>query len=369
MRLLQCSMTDPLLQKYAHLLVDYSTDVQPGDNVLLNIETPALPFARVLTREVLRAGANPLLRLTYPEFLSDVLELGSDEQFDAEPTFDLTEIRQVDAWIRVSAPANSRELQNADKQLLARRLKRNRPVQNIRVNETRWLGTIFPTPAAAQDAGMSSDEFRDFAFRAMFLYEDDPAAAWRAQHDSQVALVERLSQAAEVHIQGPGTDLKLNVKGRTWQNSAGRRNMPCGEVFTGPLESSAEGVITYDIPSAVNGIEVRDIRLRFVEGQVVEAHAGTGNDLLQAQLATDPGARFLGELGIGTNYNIQRPSMSILYDEKIGGTVHLALGQSYATTGGTNESAIHWDMITDLRGGGSIHLDGEPFQVDGQFVT
>jgi aminopeptidase len=356
-----------MLEKYARLIVGYCTEVQPGDNVSLNVETPALPLARALTREVLRAGANPLLRLTYPEFVSDILELGSDAQFDGEPTFDLNEIRQVDAWIRVSAPDNSRELQNADKTLLARRMKRNRPVQNVRLNETRWLGTIFPTPAGAQDAGMSNDEFREFAYRAMFLYEDDPASAWQAQFDRQVSLVERLSRADEVHIKGPGTDLKLSVKGRKWENSAGKRNMPCGEVFTGPVESSAEGVITYDIPSAVNGVEVRNIRLRFEQGKVVEAHAEKGDDLLQAQLAADPGARYLGELGIGTNYQIQRPSMSILYDEKIGGTVHLALGQSYASTGGVNESAIHWDMITDLRGGGAIYLDGELFQEDGQF--
>jgi aminopeptidase len=356
-----------MLEKYARLIVGYCTEVQPGDNVSLNVETPALPLARALTREVLRAGANPLLRLTYPEFVSDILELGSDAQFDGEPTFDLNEIRQVDAWIRVSAPDNSRELQNADKTLLARRMKRNRPVQNVRLNETRWLGTIFPTPAGAQDAGMSNDEFREFAYRAMFLYEDDPPSAGQAQFDRQVSLVERLSRADEVHIKGPGTDLKLSVKGRKWENSAGKRNMPCGEVFTGPVESSAEGVITYDIPSAVNGVEVRNIRLRFEQGKVVEAHAEKGDDLLQAQLAADPGARYLGELGIGTNYQIQRPSMSILYDEKIGGTVHLALGQSYASTGGVNESAIHWDMITDLRGGGAIYLDGELFQEDGQF--
>lgn len=361
-------MPDPLLEKFAKLLTGYSTRVQPGDNVLINVDSGALPLARALTREVVRAGAEPLLRVTYPEFTSDLLELASDEWLDREPEFALNEIKQIDAWIRVSAPENARQLQNADKVRLNRLMKRGRAVQNIRVNETRWLGTIWPTPAGAQDAGMSTEEFERFAFEAMFLFEDDPAAAWRRQSEEQERLVARLSEADEVRITGNGTDLRLSVKGRTWVNSAGLRNMPCGEVFTGPIEDSAEGVITYDVPSSVNGVEVRNVRLRFEQGRVVEAEAEHGNDLLQAQLASDPGARFLGELGIGTNYRIQRPIKSILYDEKIGGTVHLALGQSYASTGGTNTSSIHWDMITDLRSGGAIYLDGELFQENGRFV-
>ncbi len=361
-------MSDNMLEKFARLITEYSTAVQPGENVLINVDSSALPMARALTREVLKIGAEPLLRVTYPELTSDVLELASDEYLDREPEFALNEIRQIDAWIRVSAPENTRQLQNADKVRLNRLMKRSRAVQNIRVNETRWLGTIMPNAAGAQDAGMSTEEFERFAFDAMFLYEDDPAAAWRRQSAEQERLVERLSQADEVRIKGPGTDLKMSVKGRTWANSAGQRNMPCGEVFTGPIESSAEGVITYDIPSSVNGVEVRNIRLRFEQGQVVEAEAEVGNDLLQAQLDSDPGARYLGELGIGTNYRIQKPIKSILYDEKIGGTVHLALGQSYASTGGTNSSSIHWDMITDLRQGGAIYLDGELFQENGKFT-
>ena len=221
-------MLDPMLAKYARLITEYSTSVQPGDNVLINVDSGALPMARALTREVLKAGAEPLLRVTYPELMSDVLELASDALLDREPEFALNEIRQIDAWIRVSAPENARQLQNADKVKLNRVMKRNRAVQNIRVNDTRWLGTIMPNAAGAQDAGMSTEEFERFSFEAMFLYEDDPAAAWRRQSAEQERLVERLSQADEVHIQGPGTDLKMSVKGRTWVNSAGLRNMPCG---------------------------------------------------------------------------------------------------------------------------------------------
>ncbi len=357
-----------MIEKFARLITGYSTEVKAGDNVLINVDAGALQLGRALVREVLRAGAEPLLRVSYPEQVSDLLELASEEYLASEPTFALNEIDQVDAWIRVSAPENARQLQNADKAKLNRLMKRSRAVQNRRVNNTRWLGTIFPNAAGAQDAGMSTEEFELFAYQAMFLFEDDPAAAWQKQSDDQTRLVDRLSRASEVHIKGNGTDLKLSVKGRTWMNSAGKRNMPCGEVFTGPIEGSAEGVITYDVPSSVSGVEVRNIRLRFEQGQVVEAKAEVGNDLLQAQLNSDPGARYLGELGIGTNYGIQRPIKSILYDEKIGGTVHLALGQSYATTGGTNSSSIHWDMITDLRQGGAIYLDGELFQENGKFT-
>mgnify|MGYP001437977960 CR=1 FL=1 len=360
-------MIDPILEKYARLITEYSTEVKAGDQVLINVDADAMPMARALTREVLKAGAEPHLRIAYPELLLDRLELTSDDVLDSEPALDLSEIRQIDAWIRVGAPTNTRMLQAADKERLARFMKRSRPVQNIRVNETRWLGTLFPNDAQAQDAGMSTDEFRDFAFRAMFLFEDDPAEAWRRQYREQARIVERLSQADEVRIVGNGTDLRLSVKGRTWISSAGRRNMPCGEVFTGPIEDSAEGTITYDVPSSVNGVEVRNIRVRFEKGKAVEATAEVGDDLVQAQLNTDDGARYLGELGIGTNYRIQRPIKSILYDEKIGGTVHLALGQSYAESGGVNNSAIHWDMISDLRKGGAIYLDGELFQENGEF--
>lgn len=362
-------MINQIHEKFARLITEYSTEVQKGDNVLINVDLEAVPLARALVREVLKAGANPLLRMTYPEMTRDVLELAGDDYLNAEPVFELNEIRQIDAWIRVGAPSNSRLLQSADKERLARLMKRSRPVQNIRVNETRWLGTLYPNAAQAQDAGMSTEEFEDFAYRAMFLYEDDPAEAWRRQAREQEAIVERLSRASEVRITGPGTDLKLSVRGRKWVSSAGRRNMPCGEVFTGPVEDSAEGYITYDVPSSVNGVEVRNIRVRFEQGKAVEAEAEVGNDLVQAQLNTDAGARYLGELGIGTNYRIQQPIKSILYDEKIGGTVHLALGQSYRETGGTNESAIHWDMISDLRQGGTIHLDGELFQENGKFLV
>lgn len=360
-------MIHPILEKYARLLTQGCLRVEPGDNVSINLETTAERAARPVVREVLRAGGVPHLRMHYPAWTEDLLELAPDSYFDAEPTLELREIERMQAWLRIGGTANSRALQEADKTRISRLGKRNRPVQNYRVNHTKWCGTLFPTQAGAQDAGMSLDDYERFVFGAMFLYDDDPVAKWAELEDDQARIIERLQEADEVRVVAEGTDLRLSVKGRTWINSAAGHNMPSGEVFTGPIEDSASGVITYTVPSAVNGTLVEGIRLRFEGGRVVEAKAEKGNDLLQSQLSTDEGASYLGELGIGTNYNIQVPTRSILFDEKIGGTVHLALGQSYATTGGRNASAIHWDMICDLRQGGALYLDGELFQENGQF--
>ncbi len=211
---------------------------------------------------------------------------------------------------------------------------------------------------------MSTEAYERFVFGAMFLDDPDPAARWRELGAAQQRLVDRLATARDVHITAPGTDLRLSVAGRSWQNSDGKRNMPSGEVFTSPIENSAEGTIRFDVPSAVKGSVVEGVTLRFEAGKVVEARAERGQDLLDAQLATDPGARFLGELGIGTNPHITVPTLSTLFDEKILGTIHLALGRSYRDTGGLNESAIHWDLVCDLRLGGSITVDGERLSVE-----
>lgn len=210
---------------------------------------------------------------------------------------------------------------------------------------------------------MSDDDYAAFVARALFLDRPDPVAAWRELSSQQQRLVERLARAREVRIEAEDTDLRLRVDGRTWINSDGRRNMPSGEVFTGPLERSANGSICFTVPSSPRGVEVADVRLTFVDGEVTAARAGRGGDYLQAALATDHGARYLGELGIGTNAGIDRATGSILFDEKMAGTVHLALGRSYPETGGTNESALHWDLICDLRAGGRLSVDGEELSV------
>jgi len=359
---------DPLLERFADLLVGYCVEASTGEHVYLSLETPAAELARALVRAVLAAGAEPHLRLTYPEYTEDFISLAGEGVLAGPADVQLAEMRRMDAYIRVHASANSRGSSGLDPARLARVQQRARATNEERVNNTRWVGTLFPTPAAAQDAGMSTDAFERFAFDAMFLYDDDPPARWRELAAYQARIIERLAAAREVRILGDGTDLRLDVTGRTWMNSDGKRNMPSGEVFTGPHERSAEGVITFDVPCTVRGEDVQNVRLTFEDGAVVDARAERGQAVLDAELATDDGARHLGELGIGTNERIQRPSRSVLFDEKIGGTVHLALGRSYPETGGVNESAIHWDLVCDLRRGGSIQLDGEPFQEGGRFL-
>jgi aminopeptidase len=361
-------MIHPFDERFAELLVGYCTRVEPGDRVALHLDTPAEPLARALFRRVLATDAEPILHLSYPEQLLDLIEGAGERYFDSAPTLDRSEIETVGAWIRVRAPSNLRTLQGVDKERHSRYQRRLAPVTRHRIEKVRWVSSLYPTPAAAQEAGMSLDDYRAFVSRALFLDDDDPAARWRELGARQQVLVDRLDQADEVHLLGNGTDLRLRVGGRLWINSDGRRNMPSGEIYTGPIETSAEGTVRFDIPSDVNGARVEGVQLRFERGEVVAAEADQGDGLLQAQLATDAGARRLGEIGIGTNFSIDRPTGSTLYDEKIGGTFHLALGRSYATTGGVNKSTIHWDLISDIRQEGEIRLDGEPFLVNGAFV-
>lgn len=361
-------MIHPVHERYARLLVGYCTSVAPGDRVLVSLDASAMPLGRAVYREVLRAGGEPFLRVSYPEQGADFAELASDTLLASEPALQLAEMRQVQAFIRIVATDNATAMAGLDTSRLAAGDARLAEVNAIRVNDTRWVITLYPTPAAAQAARMSTEAYERFVFGAMFLDDPDPAARWRELGARQQQLVEQLNRARDVHITGPGTDLRLSVAGRSWVNSDGRRNMPSGEVFTSPVEASAQGTIRFGVPSNVRGSIVEGVTLRFEAGRVVEATAERGQDLLDAQLATDDGVRFLGELGIGTNPHITVPTLSTLYDEKILGTIHLALGRSYRETGGVNDSAIHWDLVCDLRGGGEVCVDGEPFVTGGAFV-
>jgi aminopeptidase len=251
---------------------------------------------------------------------------------------------------------------------MARAARARAPLREAAMRR-RWSLTYWPTPASAQQAGMGTGAFAAFVERAVFLDRDDPVRAWGELREFQARLIERLAPAREIRIEADGTDLRLAVEGRTWVNSDGRRNMPSGEVFTGPHEASAEGRIRFTVPSSPRGVVVEGVELELREGRVVSARAERGDAYLQATLDTDAGARRLGELGIGTNFGIDRPVGAILFDEKIGGTVHLALGRSYPETGGSNESAVHWDLICDLRRGGRLSADGETVMEDGRFTA
>jgi aminopeptidase len=351
---------------FAQLLSGYCLDVQPGQQVVVRSTTLAAPLLLALQREILARGGWPLLRTALPGQDESWWAAARDEHLDTFAPADLGEAETTDASLTILASENTTALAGVDPARMARAARARAPIREAAMRR-RWCGTMWPTPAAAQQAGMGTAELEAFVTRALFLDRDDPAAAWGELHDLQARLIERLEGASELRIQAEGTDLRLSVAGRTWVNSDGKRNMPSGEVFTGPIEDSAEGRIRYTIPSSPRGVEVAGIELEFRAGRVVDARADRGQEYLLATLDTDPGARYLGEIGIGTNPGIDRPIGAILFDEKIGGTVHLAVGRSYPETGGTNESAVHWDMICDLRRGGTLSADGEVIQQDGRF--
>ncbi|GGJ25100.1 aminopeptidase [Deinococcus roseus] len=358
-------MLQELAEKQARLLAAYCIHAQENETILIQGSTHALPVLEALHREILQRGARPLLKLEFPYQLAEFVNLASDAVLDALAPGAVQEMEGIAGSIRIDAPMPPRK--GADPARMQRWGKTLNPLGEIR-RQKKWCISLFPTEYAAQSAGMSFEDYQQFVLQAMFLDHADPVQKWGEVRERQTTLIERLSKASEIRILSENTDLTLNVKDRIWANSDGKRNMPSGEVFTGPIETSASGHIFYDLPTLYQGREVQGIHLTFEEGKVVQAHADVGNDVLQAALSTDPGARFLGEIGIGTNYGIQTPSKNILFDEKIGGTVHLAVGSSYPETGGLNKSTIHWDMICDLRSGGEILLDGEVFQRDGVFV-
>jgi aminopeptidase len=352
---------------FARLLCGYCLNAQPGQQVVVRSTTLAAPLLLAVQRELLARDAWPLLRTELPGAAEQWWDAAGERQLDGFAPAELAEAEQVDASLTIQAPENTTALAGVDPARMARAARARAPIREAAMRR-RWCGTLWPTPAGAQRAGMGTAEFADFVSRATFLDRDDPAAAWGELRALQARVIERLSRAGELRIEAEGTDLRLSVAGRTWVNSDGRRNMPSGEVFTGPVEDSAEGRIRFTIPSSPRGVEVAGIELELRAGRVVDARAERGHEYLLATLETDAGARMLGEVGIGTNTGIDRPTGAILFDEKIGGTVHLALGRSYPETGGTNESAVHWDMICDLRGGGRLSADGEVVQRDGVFL-
>ncbi|MBX5440351.1 MAG: aminopeptidase [Solirubrobacteraceae bacterium] len=353
--------------RFADLLAGYCLEVETGQQVLVRSTPLAAPLLLELQRAILERGAWPLLRVDLPGQVEGFYAHARDWQLDEFPELALLEARKANATLSIQAPENTRALTGIDPARMARVARAREPIREQTLRR-RWCTTLWPTQANAQQAGASLAAFETFVSRALFLDQPDPVRSWGELRAFQDELIGRLRTARELRIEAEGTDLRLSVKGRTWVNSDGRRNMPSGEVFTGPLETSANGTITFDVPSGPAGVDVAGVRLRFEDGVVVEARAERGDDHLQRALRTDDGARRLGEIGIGTNFGIDRPVGAILFDEKIGGTVHLALGRSYPETGGRNRSALHWDLICDLRRGGRLTADGEVIQQDGRFV-
>jgi aminopeptidase len=358
----------------AQILVQYSTKVQKGDVCVIQSTTTAEPLVQAVYEEVLRAGGLAVMQLTTEGAASAFYDLASEQQLDwVAPTSQWT-VENADVRIAVMADANSRELSTVDPARQARAQRARKPLMETSMRraaagEHRWALTLFPTHNYAGEAGMSLSAYEDFYYRACLVDDPEPVTAWRRQSDEVNRLAEWIAGREEVRIQGPGTDITLGVAERSWIPCTGEHNMPDGEFFTGPIEDSVNGEVSFSFPATYGGREVAGVRFRFEDGRVVDASATQGEAFLLETLDTDEGARTLGELGIGTNYGIATATKEILLDEKIGGTVHMAIGMAYPESGGKNDSAVHWDMVCDLRQGGSITVDGTELQRDGRFVV
>lgn len=366
---------DSRVEKMADVLVSYSVSIKPRDLVMIHLYEPlAQPLALAIYQRALQAGGNIVFRMA-PTGAEEVFyKYASDEQLDTpDPAFKWL-MENIDVRIALRAPSNTRALTNIDPARLQRAQKANEPISQTfmerqATGELRWVVTQYPTQAAAQDAEMSLSEYEDFVYGAAMVHLDDPVAYWRQKSTQQQRLVDWLKGRERVELRGENIDLVLSIKDRVFINADGKKNFPDGEIFTGPVEDSVRGWVRFTYPAIYNSREVNGVELHFEGGRVVKATAEKGEDFLSAVLDTDEGARYLGEFAIGTNEGIQRFTRNILFDEKIGGTVHMALGAGYPDTGSKNKSAVHWDMICDMRSGGEIVVDGELFYKDGQFTV
>ena len=366
-------MIDPRVERLADVLVSYSTRVGPGDVVLIESSALAAPLVHAVYRRVLEAGGHPHTRVSIEGVAEHLLKNGSDEQLAWLNPTRLEEFERADVRMVFESEVNTRSLTGVDparQAITARARERLRDVQLERAaaGEMRWIVTLFPTNASAQDAEMSLAEYEDFVFGAGLLEHDDPVSEWQRFGERVRRLGEWLGTKEEIRVVSNGTDLTLGVGGRTWIPCDGKENFPDGEVFTAPVETRVDGTIDFTFPAAFQGRVIEGIRLRFYQGEVVEATARRGQPFLEEMLAMDEGARRVGEFAFGLNESIQEFTRNTLFDEKIGGTMHLALGKAYPESGGTNRSALHWDLVCDLRPGSEVYADGELVYRDGQFL-
>ncbi|MBI5598316.1 MAG: aminopeptidase [Deltaproteobacteria bacterium] len=355
-------MADPRVKKLANILVNHSLGVKRGETVLIASSSElAKPLVVEVFREVMEAGGNPLTSVSFEETQNVFYDKADAAQLRNFPKVKDYEAKAIDCFVSIRAPINKKSLSGVDPKKISERSKVLRPIGETIVNKKRWVLCNYPTNALAQEGDMSLAEYEDFLYGATNV-------DWARVKREEMKLKRTLDKGREVRIVGEDTDLRVGIKGRRAIPCFGLRNMPDGEVFLSPVEDSAEGYIYYEMPAIYQSREVTGIRLRFRKGKVVEASADKNEKFLISMLDTDRGGRYLGELGVGVNYGIREFSKDILFDEKIGGTVHLAVGRSYEEAGGKNKSAIHWDMIKDLRKGGALYVDGRCIQRNGRFL-
>jgi len=366
-------MHDPRVEKLADMLVNYSIGIKPGDKAFIEGNHHANPLLAEIYKKVLQAGGYPYLDISMAGWEEIFYKYASDDQINYlhEPIKVLYET--YDANFYIQSDANTSYLSNVDPSRIvlhkqARHKIRSRFFERAARGEMRWVYTLYPTEGHAQNAEMSFDEYSDFVFKACMPDLDDPIGYWKKVSTYQQKLINWLKGKKNVHVTGPDTELSLSIEGRPFTNCDCHLNVPDGEIFCGPVENSINGHVRFSYPAIFQGHEVTEVRLWFEDGKVVKATAGKNEEFLLTTLDTDNGSRHVGEFAIGTNEGITKFTGEILYDEKIGGSFHMALGDSYPESGGLNKSAIHWDMICDLRNGGEITVDGITLHKNGKFV-
>lgn len=366
-------MKDPRIEKYADVLVNYCVNLKKGQLVQIAGSHLATPLIQEVYKKALMIGAHPQTRVILEGLDEIYYKYSSAEQLKYISPLRKYETEKVQAVISIMSPFNTKGLSNVDPKKQAIVQKAGAPLlkrflDREKKKELSWVGCLYPTQASAQDAGMSLTDYEEFVFGACKLDKKDPVAEWKKVSLYNARLIKYLSTRKSIRIVAPDTDLTYSVAGRKWVNCDGSDNFPDGEVFTGPVENSANGHIRFTFPAEYNGRVVEDVRVEFKDGKAIKTTAAKGEDFLNAMLDTDKGARFIGELAIGTNFEITQFTLNTLFDEKIGGTVHMAFGTAYPETGSKNVSGLHWDMVCDLRMDGQLYGDGELFFKNGKFL-
>jgi len=364
---------DNRIKKHAGVLLKYSLDLKKGEKIVIVGDVVTLPLIKESYRLAVELGALPQVLINSEELKEILLKGGSGEQIKYVPDSVKKAFETVDVVLSFFGGSNTRMLSNINPEKIKLSAQGSSEItrifsERVKKKELRWCATMFPNQASAQEANMSISEYENFVYGAGYIDRKDPIVEWKEIEKKQEGICNILNGKKHLRIVSRDTDINMSVEGRKWVNCCGRANFPDGEVFTGPVEDSVEGHISFSFPGIYGGREIEDIQLTFERGKVVKAVAAKGEELLEQLLETDKGARYVGEIAVGTNYNIKKFTKHMLFDEKIGGTVHLAIGRSIPESLGKNQSAIHWDMLCDMKKGGEIYTDGELVYKDGKFL-
>ncbi len=366
-------MKDNRLEKLAYILLKHSLCLKKNDLFAISGSILAAPLIREVYTQAVQLGAYPFVRVGIDGLAEAYYKYAKEHQLNYISPIAKFEMQKIDARLAILSPENTKSLSNIDPKKQAQASASQQEIHQLFLDraakkELRWCITQYPTQAAAQDAEMSLQDYETFIFDAAHVEKKNPIQHWNMMYKQQEEYKKILDTKKTLHVVASDTDLTVSVKGRKWINCYGKENFPDGEVFTGPVETSAEGYISYSFPGCYGGREVTDIKLWFEKGKVVKATASKGEKFLHAMLDMDKGARRIGEFAFGTNYGVKRFTKNTLFDEKIGGAIHIAVGSGYPETGSKNHSSLHWDMMCDLRKEGEVYGDGELIFKKGKFV-